>query len=209
MLADPAADHDQVGCEQLLHRPVVDGEALGPLGIGEVLVLLGRVSGAGLGVVAVDLEVTELGVRDQHAVVDERRPDPGAEGGHDDQPGSARGCAVPHLGQSRRVRVVEDVYVAAGRVGEEAVGVGTDPGLVDVRGRADLAAAHDTRDGDTHRARGVRETVEQLDERVRHRLGCGGLRRLDPQAVGRELAGLQVDGRALDARAAEVDAEGE
>ena len=55
---------------------------------------------------------------------------------------------------------------------------------------------------------GVREPAEQLDEDVGDRLGRGGLRRLDPHPVGGEVAGLEVDRRPLDARAAEVDAEG-
>ena len=74
VLADPAADHEQVGREQLLQRPVVDREPLRPLRVGQPLQLLDRAGGAVLGVVPVDLEVAELGVRHQHAVVDDRRP---------------------------------------------------------------------------------------------------------------------------------------
>ena len=173
----------------------------------EVLALPGAVGGPGLGIVAVDLEVPELGVRDQDAVVDERGADAGAERGEDDQALAALRGAVPRLGEAGGIRVVDDVHVAAGRVGEQPVGVGADPGLVDVGGRVDDAVAHDTRDGDADRAPGVGEVTEQLDEDLGHGVGSGGRGRLDPLALGRELALLEVDRRALDAGAAEVDAE--
>ena len=208
VLADAAADHDQVGGEEPFDRPVVDGQPLGPLGVGQPLQVLDRARGPLLGVVAVDLEVAELGVGHQHAVVHDRRPDPGAERGDDDQPASAPRRAEPHLGQARRIGVVDHVDVAAGGLGEQGVGVRADPALVDVGGRAHDAVTHDRGDGDTDRPGGVGERREQLDEDLCHRFGRRGLRRLDAHAIGSEVSCLYVDRRALDARAAEVDAEG-
>ena len=62
VLADAAADDEQVGGEELLQRPVVGRQALGPLLPGETLAGLDAGRGPLLGVVAVDLEVAELGV---------------------------------------------------------------------------------------------------------------------------------------------------
>ena len=110
----PATHDEQVGGEQHLERPVVRRQPLGPLLPREVLALPDAVGGALLRVVAVDLEVAELGVRDQDAVVDQRGADAGAEGGQDDQP--ARGpCAAPYrdLGEAGRIGVVDHVHVAA------------------------------------------------------------------------------------------------
>ena len=72
----------------------------------------------------------------------------------------------------------------------------------------DDAVADDARHGDADRAGGVGELREQLDEHLGHRLGRRRLRGLDPLALGGEVAALEVDRRALDAGAAEVDAEG-
>ena len=68
----------------------------------------------------------------------------------------ARG-AVPHLGEAGGVRVVDDVHLAAGRLREERVGVGADPGLVDVGGRVHDAVAYDAGHGHADRAGAVGE----------------------------------------------------
>ena len=60
-----------------------------------------------LGVVPVQFDVAELGVRDQLAVVDQGDADAGAEGDHDDQPAAAAPRAVPGLGEPGGVGVVE------------------------------------------------------------------------------------------------------
>ena len=69
------------------------------------------------------------------------------------------------------------------------------------------AVPHHARDGDADRTPGPGEVAEQLDEDLGDGVGGRGGGRLDPLALLRELALLQVDGRALDTRAAEIDAE--
>ena len=66
----------------------------------------------------------------------------------------------------------------------------------------------DSRHRDPDGARGLGEVAQELDEDGGDRLGGRGLGGLDPDPVGREGAGLEVHRCALDARAAEVDAEG-
>ena len=159
IFADSAPDDDQIRREQLLDGSVVHGESLGPLGVGEAFILLGRVGGALLRVVAVDLEVAELGVRNQHSVIDDCRPDPSSEGGDDHQAAAPLRRAVPRLGQPRRIRVVDDVYVAARGRGEEGVRVGADPGVVDVGCRADDTVTDDSGDRNANWRGGVGETA--------------------------------------------------
>ena len=72
-------------------------------------------------------------------------------------PRAALRRAVPHLREAGGVRVVDDVDVAAGGLGEELVGVLADPVLVDVGGRVDHAVPHDARDGHPDRPVGVVE----------------------------------------------------
>ena len=169
LLADPATDDEQVGGEEHLEGPVVLREPLGPVLHRELVALPRAVGGPGLGVVAVDLEVAELGVRDQDAVVDERGADAGPERGEDDQARAALRGAVPRLREAGRVRVVDHVHVAAGGLGEQRVGVGADPGLVDVRGRVDDAVPHHARDGDADRTPWTRGSGRAARRRPRRR----------------------------------------
>ncbi|GGR43978.1 hypothetical protein GCM10010197_06830 [Nocardioides luteus] len=184
-------------------------QPLGPLLPGEVLALAGDVGGAGLGVVAVELEVAQLGVGHEHAVVEERGADAGAEGGHDDQPAAALRGAVADLGQPGRVGVVDHVHVTPGGGGEDRVRVGADPRLVDVGRGVDHPVAYDSGDGDPDLPVVVGELAEQLHEDLGDGIRGGSLRRRDAYALGGELAGGEVDRGPLDARAAEVDAEGQ
>ena len=107
--------------------------------------------------------------------------------------------AVPHLGQPGGVGVVDDVDVAAGGVGEQRVGVGADPGAVDVGRRADHAVADDGRHRHADRPARVGEPAEQLDEHLGDGLRGRRLRGLDPHPVLGEVALVEVDRRPLDA----------
>ena len=89
-----------------------------------------------LGVVPVEFEVAEFGVRHQRAVDQQRAADSGAERQQDDHARHALGRAEARLGDAGGVGVVEhdDLVAAAGRLGEARVDVGADPALVDVGG---------------------------------------------------------------------------
>ena len=89
----------------------------------------------GLGVVAVDLDVAELGVGDQDAAIDDRRADAGAQRGQQHQTGMVLGRAVVHLGDAGRVGVVDQQDVATEMILEDLLGFAVDPRLVDVRRR--------------------------------------------------------------------------
>ena len=56
-----------------------------------------------------DLHLPELGVRHEHAVDEDAGADAGAEGQEDDDAALARALAEAHLGDARRVRVVDDL----------------------------------------------------------------------------------------------------
>ncbi len=60
-------------------------QALAVLLPGQLVHLAGTGRSLRLGVVVVELQVTQLGVRDQHAVVDEGGADAGAQGDDSDQ----------------------------------------------------------------------------------------------------------------------------
>ena len=104
LLADAAADDDQVGPEQVLDPAEVDLQPLGPRLPGQALLLLDARRGALLGVVPVDLQVAELGVGDQRAVVEQGGADAGAEGRHEDQTRRRPGRAVARPRPRRRHR---------------------------------------------------------------------------------------------------------
>ena len=74
----------------------------------ESLALADAVGGDRLGVLAVDLDVAELEVRDEHAVVEHPATDTRPERDHDHGAHAVPSGAEPDLGQPRRVGVVED-----------------------------------------------------------------------------------------------------
>ena len=95
--------------------------------------------------------MAQLGVGDQHAAVDNRAADAGAERGHDHQARMTLCRTIVHLGDAGRVSVVDEQNVATKAILEDLLGIGVDPRLVDVRGRAGLAVGHNGRDGDAER----------------------------------------------------------
>src|SRR6478735_2147058 len=152
VLAHPAAHHDQVWQEQCLHCRVVALQLLGPVLVGPALLVLHAGRCSGLGIVAVEFDMAELGVRDEHASIDDRAADPGAEGGDQDQTGVALGGAVVDLGDAGRVSVVHQIDVATQDVFELLLGLTVDPRLVDVGGRPGLAMGDHRGDRDPDRA---------------------------------------------------------
>ena len=175
LLADPAADHEQLGGEQLLQGPVVRREPLGPLLPGQVLGLADAVGGPLLGVVAVDLEVAELGVRHQDAVVHQRRADAGAERGDDDQP--LRPLAAPYRTSARPAASASLTTCTSRR----SASVNRASASVPIHAWSMLAAewttpCWTTPGTVTPTGPGVGEPGEQLDEHLGHRVGRGGAR---------------------------------
>jgi hypothetical protein len=209
VLAHATADDDQVGPEQVLDDAEVALEALGPLLEVELLPVAHGVGGAGLGVVAVDLQVTELEVRHEHALDDHRGADPGAQGADERDPARGTGGAEGGLGVAGGVGVVHGDHASAQGVAEHGLDVGADPRGVDVRCAAGHAVLHDRGEGDADRGVGGQvEGADQLGDGGGDGGRGGGLRGGDPHAVRGELAGGQVDRGALDPGSADVDAEG-
>src|SRR5450759_5373210 len=104
LAAHAAADDEEVGGEEDLEERVVRLETLGgPLLVRQAFTVLRRRRRARLGVVAVELQVAELGVGNQHAVVQERDPDARAQGRQDDETVLAFRRPVPELGDARGV----------------------------------------------------------------------------------------------------------
>ena len=140
-------------------------DALAPLLPRQLLAVADHGRGTVLGLVTVEEQVTELGVRHELAVEEQPRADPRAEREHDDDTVAVATGAVAHLGESGGVGVVDHVHRAARRLGEHGVDVGADPRLVDVRRRAGDAVAHDRREGHAD----VAVPVEVVDELARRR----------------------------------------
>src|SRR6185369_5746252 len=85
LAADSAAGDEQVRPDRVLDGYQHFRHFLGPALVAPALVLLDRGRGPVLGLLARDLEVAELGVGQQYAVVDHGRADAGPEGQqHDD-----------------------------------------------------------------------------------------------------------------------------
>ena len=109
-----------------------------------------------------------------------------------------------HLRDARGVGVVEHRDGTARRPFEQLDRVGADPRLVDVRGGPDDAALDDGRQRETDRARRVELGEEVLDD-AGDGVGRRGRRRQEADPVGGERPGGEIDGRALDAGAADID----
>ena len=202
------ADHEQVGPQQSLERLEIGAQPLGPLLPAEVLPLAHQLSRQLLRVdlVLPHLEVPELGVRDQHPVGHERTADPRPEREQHDHPGARLGMPEARLGLARGIGIVDHRDRAPRDLGEQGLGVDAQPLLVDVGRGVDGAALHHTREGHPHLCL-PREVRRDLPHHFGHRVGCGRVRRLDPEAVGGQRARRQVDDGALDPRAADVDAQ--
>ena len=190
-------------------------QALAVLLPGQVLALAGPHRGAGLRIVPVDLQVAQLRVRHQLAVVDDRRADTGAQGDHHEEAGAVTALSVDRLGQARRVGVVDGVDGPSQGLGDGPGQVRADPGLIHV-GRGPGVPVLDDR-GEADADRGVRLGGElpglQLgDDRLHDGddgLRGGRLRGVDAVALGDQVPGAQVHDPALDAGAADVHADGQ
>ncbi|AGF72650.1 acyl-CoA synthetase [Corynebacterium halotolerans YIM 70093 = DSM 44683] len=204
-----AAAHDEGGGGE---ESLVLGEhlrnPLGPLLEAELLAVLRGRRGQPLRLLAVDNEVSELGVREQPALGEEGGADAGAEGEEDDRTLGGGGLAEGDLGQAGRVRVVEDtdLPVLAQVPVEQLVDIGADPGGVDIRRGQRHLLPDDRRQCDADRAVPLL-LPEDLRDDLRDRVRGRRLRRRDLGALADELPVVEVHARPLDAGAADVDAE--
>ena len=157
------------------------------------------------------LHVTELGVRHQHAVVQQRRTDARAERREDREPGLILRGAVAHLGDPGDIRVVREVDVAAQAVLEELLGLEIDPLLGHVGGRQRAPVLDDRGERHSERNRLVvgdaqgRQHLPHRSEDVRR---VRPSRRRDLHAVADEFALVEIDDPRLDPGAADVHADG-
>jgi cyclase len=106
-LADAAAHDDQAGGQQRLQVLHVHLYPARPFRPRQVEQLSRVLRGLLLRVLAVDLDVAELGVGHERPVNEERATDPGAERQHQHRPARPRPGAEGHLGHAGRVRVVQ------------------------------------------------------------------------------------------------------
>ena len=173
--------------------------------------LAGTCGSLRLGVVAVKLQVAQLGVRDQHAVVDEGGANAGAQGDDSDQAVTVTALTVGCLSQARCVSVVEAVDGAAvQRLAHDLLQVGVNPGVVHVSSGEDHAVLHHCGEVDADSGLGVRCQVAALQlvhytaYNLSHSLGGCGLGGVDAEAVGHEVTGAQVNDAALNAGASNV-----
>ena len=203
VLHDAAADHDQLRPQHRVQLREVRVEPLGPLLPREMLLGALRVGGPRVGDLAVHLEVAELGVGDEHAVVQQRGADAGADGHeqHDAAPVARR--AEARLGEPGRVGVVQHGARPAGRPPDHRGRVRADP-------RSSMCAAVRTVPPTTTAGSvqpigpsppSCSTSVATVADTAS---GVAGLRCLEPDPAGRG-AGAEVDVRGLDARAADVD----
>jgi len=206
LAAHAAADDDQVGPEIALQRQQIGVDAMRPFLPRQILfpARLGR--GARLGFLAFEFEVAELAVRHQVAVDEQRRADSRAERDEDHEPGAAAAGAESHLGVARGIGVVDDRHTTSRRAPEQRARIGSDPAAVDIRRREKHAVAHRRR-----HAAADRSAPGEVPRNALHQAADGGgrrrLRRFKADARRQQPAGAGIDRRALDAAAADVDAE--
>ena len=104
--------------------------------------------GSPFGGSATYLHLTELRVGDQHAVCEDAGADPGPKRQEDDRARSALADTEAHLGDPRRVGVVDDVDRALEDPAQPLDNGEVDPSLVDVAGEAECTADRDARQAD-------------------------------------------------------------
>ena len=120
----------------------------------------------------------------QHAVDEQPRADAGAERQHEHDARHALAGAEAHLGEPGGVGVVDDVDVGApAAFGEQRVGIGAEPRLVDVGRAVDRRRGARRRGTSRRRARPV-EVLDELGDDVGHRLRRRRLRRQDLEPLG-------------------------
>ena len=207
LLAHPATEHDEVGPQQPVDVPHVALEPRRPVRPAEVLPFARRVGCSPLGELTVQLQVPELGVGHQPSVDDQGAADARAE--REDENGAVDPSrrSVPGFGEPGRVRVVDHDRSAARALLHQRHHVGADPGLVDVGGGADHPVHHDRREGQAEGPLRRTSSLEDLRHDVADSVGGCRLGGLDADPVRGQGPLTQVDGGALDAAPADVDAE--
>ena len=209
MLGDAAAHDDQIGREQRLERREVPLQPLGPLLPVRSSRSRALRGGPRLGVVAVDLEVTEFRVGDEHAVEIRAVPMPVPSVVTRTRPSTP----LPRRSAPRRaggVRVVDEEDVAAQRLLERPSrprcrSTSCRRWRRTARRRGGSTAGNVTPTGTpwsrSHRvARSPRRPRRRPRAWTAAASGCG-------RAPPTSSPFVEVDGRALDAGAADVDAE--
>ena len=204
---DPAAQHEQLGPQQLLDVAQVGAHALPrPRLVVQAVPLAGAGRGVVLDVgVAVQLQVAQLGVGHQAALAEDGGADAGAERQQHHDAGHVGRRPVADLREAGGVGVVHGAHRHPEPVGDRRGDVGPQPRVVDV-GREHGAPADDRRGEGAADPPGPPVLGHHARDRVRHGVGRRRLRRVDAHALVVELPGPQVHRCALDAAAADVDA---
>ena len=111
---------------------------------------LGAPRSALFGFAARHLQMAELGVRHQVAIHEQRTADAGAERQNQNRAGNTARSTVAQLRETRGIRIVDGVHgtpqTTARKFGQRL----TDPGLVEIGGRAHHAVAYDAGKRQSH-----------------------------------------------------------
>jgi hypothetical protein len=212
-LAHAAAEDDQVGPEDPVDRLDMLVEVRRPGLPRQPSPHSGRGGRSSLGIATSDLHVAELRVRHERPIDEQPGPDAGPERQDEDDAWLPSPGAEAHLGEPRRVRVVEQGDRPADRPLEVLSRRVVDPGLVDVCGGHRLALENDRGDVDPdrealHPDRRF-DPLDEPDDRCDDGRRGRRCRSHDPDLLGCQRAGHRVDGCGLDAAATDVDADGD
>src|SRR5262249_45203917 len=93
---------------------------------------------------------------------------------------------------------------AAGLLLKQRPAVGADPRFVDIGGAVGYTILDHGREGAADRGVPI-EMLDYLGHDIADRIRQSGVRRLEPKALGRQIAALDVHGGAFDAASADVD----
>ena len=114
--------------------------------------------------------------------------------------------AESHLRYAGGIRIIAEQERTACLPTQMFLGSVADPAVVDVGGAVGFARFHDSREGAADGPAPIKvldQRTYDLDDSVR----CGGLWCVDAPPLGQQQTAFRVDGRSLDTRAADVDAE--
>ena len=131
-----------------------------------------------LGGTTADLHLTELGVGDEHAVVEHARSDAGPERQEDDHALPVLADAEAHLGDPRGIGVVDDDDRALEHLGQPFDDREVDPGLVDVAGELEHAVDGHAGQPDAdrrRRRRGRSDLTSRLTSRAIEAMTASGV----------------------------------
>src|SRR5574344_790843 len=199
-LSAAAAEDEQIRIEQKLQSLQVAIEAPSPLVPAQLFPLPYRIGAVVFGDASLHLQMPQLGVGVQLAIDEDGAAQACAYGDHHDHTIAIASLTETHLGDAGGIGIVEYEAGTLGSLLKQLLHTGIDPTGIDIGGAEGDTVVDGRGETATDGALPV-EVVDQLFERLGHRLGGGGLWGLNAVTFADQQTALCVDDGSLDARA--------